>query len=145
LQKFPRTPAGKVDRKALPPPRRVRPALDQPFAPPRNPIEEVLAAIWAERLNLDEIGIDDSFLELGGDSLLATRILSRVRRAFRLDLPQQVLFESPTIAGLSQALVEREPKPGWMERVAREWQRIEHMSAEEVSAELHHFKRDGEG
>jgi acyl carrier protein len=143
LEKFPRTPTGKVDRKALPPPGRARPHLDRPFVAPRNPVEQVLAGIWAERLDLDAVGIDDHFLELGGDSLLATQILSRVREEFRLELPLRILFEAPTVAELCLALVESEPEPGWVELVARKRQQIERMSVEDVRAELQQLDRGG--
>jgi amino acid adenylation domain-containing protein len=101
LDVLPLTPNGKVDRKALPPPGRTRPDLRQEFVAPRTPLEDVLAGIWEEVLRLHPIGIHDNFFELGGHSLKATQLISRVREAFRLDLPVSHMFESPTVAGLA--------------------------------------------
>ena len=104
LDTLPLTPNGKVDRRSLPAAGLARPELEKPLVKPRSPIEEVLAAIWLDVLQV-EIGIYDNFFELGGHSLLATQVVSRVRQAFSIDLPLRSLFESPTIAQLS-ALVE---------------------------------------
>ncbi|MGH7232864.1 MAG: non-ribosomal peptide synthetase, partial [Nitrospiraceae bacterium] len=101
LDGLPRTTNGKVDRNALPPPERSRPALETPLVAPRTPLEKELAEIWKEVLCLDEVGTQDNFLDLGGDSLLASQIISRVIKRFELDLPVQLLFDSPTIAEMA--------------------------------------------
>jgi FkbH-like protein len=72
---------------------------------PRTPIEETLAGIWAEVLGLESVGIQDNFFDLGGDSLLATLIVSRLRQAFRVPLAVRILFEAPTIADLARGIV----------------------------------------
>ncbi|NJM89929.1 MAG: hypothetical protein HC847_25070 [Hydrococcus sp. RU_2_2] len=66
--------------------------------------QEVLAAIWAEILELQQVGIHDNFFELGGHSLLATQAISRIRKTFELELPLNCLFANPTIEELSQHL-----------------------------------------
>jgi syringomycin synthetase protein SyrE len=99
LESFPRTPGGKVDRGALPAPAWEAEAA---YVPPRSPVEEVVAAIWAEVLGRDRVGVHDGFFELGGHSLLATRVISRVREAFGAEVPLRALFESPTVAGLGE-------------------------------------------
>lgn len=104
LDALPLTPNGKVDRRALPDPGRSRPELDIPFVAPRTPGEERLAQIWAEVLSLDQVGIHDKFLDLGGDSLLATQVISRVRKAFSVELPLRSLFEMPTVSGLANVI-----------------------------------------
>jgi acyl carrier protein len=104
LDDLPLTPSGKVDRKALPAPDNSRPDLDNRFAAPRTPAEQSIAKIWAAVLKLDKVGIYDNFFYLGGHSLLATQVVSRLRDAFRVDLPLRSLFESPTVAGLAERL-----------------------------------------
>jgi acyl carrier protein len=74
--------------------------------PPRNSVEEALAKIWADLLDLNQVGINDNFFDLGGHSLTATRVISRVVETFSLDLPITVLFDSPTVAELAEIIVE---------------------------------------
>ena len=101
LDDLPLTPNGKVDRQALPAPGKTRSGLESAFAAPRTPIEEVLAGIWKQVLNLDQVGIHDNFFELGGQSILATQVFSRVRDHLRVVLPLRHLFETPTIQALA--------------------------------------------
>ena len=109
LDEFPRTATGKVDRRALPAPGTGRPDLAGAYAPPRTPVEGTLAAIWADVLRLDRVGVHDSFLELGGNSLLAVQLFTQVERVFGRKLPLATLFESPTVEGLARVLRE----DGW--------------------------------
>jgi amino acid adenylation domain-containing protein len=102
LKALPLTPNGKVDRRALPEPKRVRPETDTSYAAPRTPTEDLLTGLWARTLGRELVGIHDNFFELGGHSLLATQLFSRIRDAFSVELELRLLFESPTIAGLSQ-------------------------------------------
>jgi amino acid adenylation domain-containing protein len=104
LEALPLTPNGKVDRKALPAPEADQAVHDRRFVAPETEVEEMLAAIWREVLGVDEIGIYDRFFDLGGHSLKAMRVLSRVREAFQVDLPVRALLEAPTIAGLEEAI-----------------------------------------
>ena len=103
LDAFPRSPAGKVERKALPAPDTIRQAAAA-YVAPRDPAEEKLAALCADLLNLERVGVEDNFFELGGHSLLATQLLARIRDDFQIELPLRTLFEQPTVAGLAQAL-----------------------------------------
>jgi aryl carrier-like protein len=81
--------------------RRPRPEQKVAFAPPRNKTEEMLAAIWAEVLGLQEIGVDDDFFFLGGDSLLMTQIFSRIRESSGFEVSFGDFFDHPTIANLA--------------------------------------------
>lgn len=105
LDALPLTATSKLDRKALPPPGYARPELETAYQAPSTPLERALARIWAELLELDEVGIHDPFLELGGHSLLATRLLTRVREEFQVEVPLPRLFASPTVAGLAAAVL----------------------------------------
>lgn len=103
LERLPLTPNGKVDRKALPAPeagRRGGAAL----TPPRNPLEEFLAAVWREALGLDRVGVDDNFFDLGGHSLLAVQVHQRLLK--EVDRPVTItdLFRFPTIRALARHL-----------------------------------------
>jgi amino acid adenylation domain-containing protein len=100
LPELPLTLNGKVDRKALPAPEAGIPERAG-FAAPRTPVEEILAAIWAEVLDVERVGIEDGFFDLGGHSLSAIQVISRVRSAFGVELPLRLLFEEPTPAGLA--------------------------------------------
>ena len=102
LPALPRTPNGKVDRRALPAPGPAERAGADIL--PRSPIEEAVAGIWREVLGLERVGIHDSFFELGGHSLMATQVLSRVQEAFGVTVPLRRVFESPTIAGLAESV-----------------------------------------
>ena len=101
LDALPLTPNGKLDRLALPALSLARPELDTHFVGPRTAVEEQLVEIWEEVLGLERVGIHDDFFELGGHSLRATRVLSRVRAALRVELSLRYLFETPTVAGLA--------------------------------------------
>jgi amino acid adenylation domain-containing protein len=106
LAEVPVTPNGKVDRRALPAPTRDQMDLSEPLVPACGPVEEAIAAVWSEVLGLSEVGAQDDFFEVGGDSLTATQVVSRLRQVFGLDLPPRALFELPTVAQLALAIVE---------------------------------------
>ncbi|HEV7590264.1 MAG TPA: amino acid adenylation domain-containing protein, partial [Longimicrobium sp.] len=102
LDGLPLNANGKLDRAALPEPAADGDLPADSFVAPRTPVEEVLAGIWAEVLSLDRVGVNDSFFELGGHSLRGTRMVSRVRKLFGVELKLRQLFESPTIAQLAE-------------------------------------------
>jgi acyl carrier protein len=103
LSQLPLTPNGKVDRKALPAPDHAG-TVSTEFVAPQTETEKVLAEIWAEVLSVEKLGIHDNFFDLGGHSLMATQVVSRIRDIFKVDLPLSKLFEIPTVAQLSVQL-----------------------------------------
>ena len=81
-----------------------RPDLESPYVAPRDIVEQTIADIWQELLGIDQVGIHDNFLNLGGHSLMALQVLARLRRAFQVEFSVRVLFETPTVAGLAEAI-----------------------------------------
>ncbi|MCP3804329.1 amino acid adenylation domain-containing protein [Allokutzneria sp. A3M-2-11 16] len=100
IDRIPVTRNGKVDRAALPDPMPQQ-ALSTEYVAPGNPTEQALAELWAEVLKIDKVGAHDDFFALGGDSIASLRLMSRVRRAFGVDLSPRELFEGPTVAELA--------------------------------------------
>lgn len=108
MDELPLTPNGKVNRKALPAPGTARPDLAGSFVAPSTPIETTLASIWCVVLKLEQVGVEDNFFDLGGYSLAAVQVASRVREAFQVELPLRSLFETPTVAGLARIIEEQQ-------------------------------------
>ncbi|MEE8523391.1 MAG: amino acid adenylation domain-containing protein [Thermoanaerobaculia bacterium] len=104
LDALPLTPNGKIDRQALPPPDVEDFESAAQYVAPATEVEKMLAEIWRQVLGLDRVGITDSFFDLGGHSLLAVKVLARVQETFRVELPMRALLESPTLAGLEEAI-----------------------------------------
>jgi acyl carrier protein len=103
LEKFPLLPSGKVSRRGLP-------ALDvstmekEQYVAPRTTTEVGLCQIWAEVLHAPTVGVHDNFFSMGGHSLIATQVISRVRRLFSVELPLRELFRAPTIEALANRI-----------------------------------------
>jgi yersiniabactin nonribosomal peptide synthetase len=137
LQRFPLTANGKVDRAAL-----VRMAGDHPVAPTPPPeteldaLEHLLATVWEQTLAMP-VGKDDDFFALGGDSLQATRILSRLAEIFEgEDLPLRTLFSSPTVAGMARAFRDAQRAAGRLDAIARIHLDVELLSPDQVDKAL---------
>ncbi len=108
LDALPLTANGKLDRRALPSPERIRPATAKTFVAPRNQVEQVVADSWANVLKLERVGMHDTFLELGGHSLLAVQVIAQLRDAFQVELPLRTLFAASTVEELALTIVQRQ-------------------------------------
>ena len=105
LDAMPLSPNGKVDRSALPEPPQVRAGSDDAVTRASTPIEELVTEIWSDLLGIATIGVDEDLFDAGMDSLLATKAAGRIRAEFGVELPIPTIFEDPTIAGISHALL----------------------------------------
>jgi acyl carrier protein len=133
MEAFPLTANGKVDRAALPTPCEAAYGDEGSFVAPRTPVEEKLSRLWGELLGMGRVGVHDRFFALGGHSLLATQMLSRVYARFGVELPLRVLFETPTIEGLAQAIAAAKPEGDQVDALLAE---LEGLSEEQVEALL---------
>jgi FkbM family methyltransferase len=113
VEELPLTPNGKVDRKALP-----KPSVEEwetvEWAA-RTPVEEILAGIYGELLKRDRVGIRENFFEVGGHSLMATQVVSRIRKSFGVEVGVRSVFEEPTVEGLAVRVEEARREGAWKE------------------------------
>ncbi|MFB2880042.1 non-ribosomal peptide synthetase [Floridanema aerugineum] len=136
LSALPLTSNNKINRRALPAPDIYQRNLEVNFVEPRNSTESELAQIWTEVLRLEKVGIYDNFFELGGHSLLATQVISRLREAFSIDLTLRYLFENPTIAELSQKVIDRQVEQVGDDELNRILGEVNELSDREVKQQL---------
>ncbi len=106
LDVMPLNANGKLDRHGLPAPDLSRPELQATYVQPHTLLEETIAAIWSQVLEIEQVGIHDNFFALGGDSLLAMQIISRLRATFSAEVPLHSFLEAPTVAQLADLLQE---------------------------------------
>jgi len=137
LDSFPLNASGKVDRRALPTPSLAE--TTRTYLPPRNPTEEIVVSIFTSVLQLEKISIDDHFFEIGGHSLLATQVVSRLREAFKVNIPLRALFTAPTPAQLAVAIDEikctsnAEIDTTKITKVDRQRRRVKVLSSQELT------------
>ncbi len=136
LETMPLTPNGKIDRKALPAPDHTRPDIAEAFAAPRTPIEEIMAIIWAQILEIEKVGIHDNFFSLGGHSLLAAQVANRVRDTFDVDLPLRLFFETPTVAAFATYVAQSQIGEADDATLSAALAELSQLSAEEMEALL---------
>jgi acyl carrier protein len=109
LDKLPRLPNGKIDRRSLPKPDGLRWDLQAKYIAPRNGAEQHIAKIWQELLQLDRVGAHDNFFDLGGHSLLLIQVRSRLEDVFARDISTTTLLEYPTISALAGYIGQEQP------------------------------------
>ncbi|MFJ7237648.1 amino acid adenylation domain-containing protein [Streptomyces olivaceus] len=121
VDRLPLTPSGKVNRAALPVPHTTRPALATPFVPPSTATEEQVAEVWREALQLDQVGVDDNFFDLGGNSLLVVYAHTLLIQATDQRFPLVDLFEHPSVRSLAARIDERNAPKADAERPTSTW------------------------
>ena len=131
LRALPLTANGKLDRNALPASNQSDSLSEVAFVAPRTPIEEELAAIWCEVLEVEHVSVHDNFFEAGGHSLLITQVVARIRDVFQVELPLRVLFKTPTIAGIAESI----------ERMKARSEELRKPSVVAISREAHRTQR----
>lgn len=136
IDQIPRTPIGKVDRKALPVLDQDRPELEHEYVAPRNPVEQMIADLWAKTIGIEKVGIYDNFFDLGGHSLMATQIISRLRNTYHVEIPLRKLFEAPTVANLAMVIAEAQAAQVSEEELGEMLDELEGLSEEEVEKML---------
>jgi phenylacetate-coenzyme A ligase PaaK-like adenylate-forming protein/acyl carrier protein len=140
LPALPLTPNGKLDRNGLPVPGALgaqeRPELASVFVAPRTPAEEKLAAIWAELLHVERVGIHDNFFALGGHSLLVTQVVSRIRETFNVEIPMRTFFQGPTVADLAMTITQLRAAQEGSDTIERMLAQISHLSPAQVQSLL---------
>jgi non-ribosomal peptide synthetase component F/SAM-dependent methyltransferase/acyl carrier protein len=106
LNALPLTANGKVNRQALPQLQNLRSQYQTTYVMPQTETEQVISSIWQEVLRIKKVGINDNFFALGGDSLQATQVISRIREKFQVNLPVQNLLQAPTLTSLAKSIEE---------------------------------------
>jgi acyl carrier protein len=135
LEKLPLMSTGKINRRALPEPGRRGHEPAVPVAR-RTAIEEKVAEIWRDVLSLKVVEIHDNFFDLGGHSLAASLVISRVIQTFQLDLPVKSLFDAPTVEAMAAIIAEHQAKPANESHLAQMLRDVEAMTEEEVQKQL---------
>ena len=132
LEKLPLTPNGKVDHAALPIPDAASFESSREFVAARTPVEEAVAQIWKEILEVARVGVHDNFFELGGHSLLATQVVSRIRKTLKVNLPLRAIFDSPTLAELAANVESLAREPDDTEKLAQLLEQMDQLSVNEI-------------
>jgi amino acid adenylation domain-containing protein len=107
LGALPRTPSGKVNRRALPAPEGLRPELEAAYVAPRTEVERIIATVWREVLRMEKVGLYDNFFDLGGHSLLLVQVYSKLQEVFGKDISMIDMFKYPTINALTTYLSQK--------------------------------------
>lgn len=119
LDAVPLLPNRKIDRRALPDPRHARSdGPEETYLPPQTKIEQIIARVWQEVLNVEKVGLQDNFFDLGGHSLAVARVQSKLREAFAKDISMLELFKNPTVSALARFFNEEQVQELSFQKVA---------------------------
>jgi len=132
MESFLLNPNGKVDRKALPLPNKNPWSFSENYVAPRSAIEEVMAEIWAEILEVEKVGIENDFFVLGGHSLKAIQLISKIRQTLEIEISVRQLFNNSTISQLVKVMSELVGDEELLNKIAVTFQEISKLSPEEV-------------
>jgi len=136
LDSMPLTSSGKISRKGLPAIEQGLFESERGFAAPRNPVEQVMAGLFAEILGLDQVGVHDDFFEIGGHSILAARLVSQIKDIFQFELSLRTFFEERTAARLAAVLVADAAMGTTVQRIAELLINISNFTDNEVETML---------
>ncbi len=131
MKKLPLNLNGKINYGALPTLEEIKERFTENHVAPRTPAEISLAEIYCQVLGVERVGINDNFFELGGHSLLAIRVMSRIREAFGINLPFQLFFQEPTIAGLAVVITQMQLDEEDPSEFASMIEELSHLSSNE--------------
>ena len=132
LDALPLTPMGKIDRLALPIPDSKRGTQNKTEIAPRTPLEKQLAEIWCSVLEVDRVGVYENFFDLGGQSLLASDVISLIREVFSVNLPFATLLANPTVEAMASIVLQYQADERTDEVLEEALQELEHFSEEEA-------------
>jgi surfactin family lipopeptide synthetase C len=110
--------------------------VEATYVAPRTEVEERLAGIWSEVLEVERVGVYDNFFDLGGHSLLLTQLASRIRDTFKASIPLRTLFESLTIDEMTSALVAQQVENEEAQSIAEIMEEMQQLSPEELKEML---------
>jgi acyl-CoA synthetase (AMP-forming)/AMP-acid ligase II/acyl carrier protein len=132
LEKFPLTQNGKIDFKALPQPGEAELEPEETYVAPRNSVEETIACIWSSLLGVERVGVNDNFFALGGNSIFAIQLASRLNKAFNLELQLRLIYDQPTVAALAATIVQAQAEQADADELDRLLAELEDISEDDA-------------
>ena len=136
LDKFPLTTNGKIDLKALPQPGEATLEPEADYVAPRNAVEETIVGLWSKLLGVARVGVNDNFFALGGNSIFAIQLTSRLNKAFELELQLRVIYDQPTLAALAATIVQTQAEQADAAELSRLLAELEDLSEDDAMTML---------